>query len=79
VATEKTVTPASSARTALEYAPDSIVPTVPITPTLRLSVDLTAARAPGSTTPMTGTSKVRWAAASPAAVPVLHATTSIFT
>ena len=79
VATENTVTPASSARTASEYAPDSTVPWVAITPTLRLRVALTAARAPGSTTPITGTSNVRCAAARPAAVPVLQAMTSSFT
>ncbi len=59
VAAENTVTPASIARTASEYAFDAMVPVVPITPTLRLRVTITAARAPGSTTPITGTLKAR--------------------
>ena len=50
-----------------------------MTPTRRLRVAMTAARAPGSMTPITGTSKARWASASPAAVAVLQATTMSLT
>ena len=38
------------------YAPDAIVPTVPITPTRPVRVAAAAARTPGSTTPITGIS-----------------------
>ena len=37
------------------YAPDLIVPAVPMTPMCPFLVPFTAARAPGPTTPMTGT------------------------
>ena len=50
-----------------------------MTPTRRLSVVWAAARAPGSTTPTTGTEKFSWAWARPAAVAVLQAMTIIFT
>ena len=42
---------------ARSYAPDAIVPAVPITPTTRELVARIAARAPGSTTPITGTAR----------------------
>ncbi len=46
---------ASSAATRW-YAPDAIVPTVPMTPTRPVAVTRIAARNPGSITPTTGTS-----------------------
>ena len=52
---------------------------VAITPTRRFFVAWAAARAPGSTTPMTGTGNVRCACDRPAAVAVLHAMTTSFT
>jgi hypothetical protein len=58
---------------------ESTVPLVAITPTRRFKVVWAAARAPGSTTPTTGTAKLRWAWARPAAVAVLQAMTIIFT
>ena len=67
------------ARMAFVYAPDSTVAFVAMTPTRLFFVALAAARAPGSTTPTTGTGKTRRACARPAAVAVLHAMTTSFT
>ena len=55
------------------------MPWVASTPTLREWVACTAARAPGSITPMTGTDSVRCRACRPAAVAVLHAMTMSLT
>jgi hypothetical protein len=63
---------------ALVYARERTVPSVAITPTTP-EVRSTAARAPGSTTPITGIGSCARSAGSAAAVAVLHATTSIFT
>ena len=61
------------------YAFDSTVAFVATTPTRLFLVACAAARAPGSTTPMTGTGNVLCACANPAAVAVLQAMTTIFT
>ena len=55
-----------------------MVPTVPITPTLPLCVTRTSARAPGSTTPITGTGKVLANTSRATAAAVLQATTINF-
>ena len=60
---------------ACTYAPDEMVPTVPMTPTLLLCVTRTSARAPGSTTPTTGTGISRSSSSSATEAAVLHATT----
>jgi hypothetical protein len=59
------------------YAPDEIVPTVPMTPTRPVSVTCRAARMPGAITPMTGMSTRACNCSSAAAAALLHATTSI--
>ena len=64
---------------ARSYAPDEIVPTVPITPTRPDAVAVTNARAPGSMTSITGTGSSSRSSSSPAAVAVLQATTTAFT
>ena len=61
------------------YAPDEIVPTVPITPTRPDTVAVTNALAPGSITSITGTGSSSRSSSSPAAVAVLQATTTAFT
>jgi hypothetical protein len=61
------------------YAPDEIVPTVPMTPT-RFDCDVNdKARAPGSTTLTTGTGNSADNSVNAAADAVLHATTIAFT
>ncbi len=50
-----------------------------MTPTWPVTLACTAARAPGTMTPMTGTPKVRCASCRPAAVAVLQAMTTSFT
>jgi hypothetical protein len=59
--------------TAAGYAPEEMVPTVPITPTRPLRVAATSALAPGAITSMTGTSSCSRSASAAAAVAVLHA------
>ena len=61
------------------YAPESIVPTVPITPTFLLRVVCTKALTPGSITLTTGTGKVSFNCSSATDAAVLHATTMSFT
>ncbi len=56
-----------------------MVPTVPMTPTLRFRVAATQARTPGSMTPTRGTSCSKRSRSRAAAEAVLHATTTIFT
>ena len=70
--------PASRCRMAFVYAFDSTVAFVATTPTRLFLVACAAARAPGSTTPMTGTGNVLCACANPAAVAVLQAMTIAF-
>ena len=65
--------------TAFSYAPEAIVPTVPITATQLFSVALTRARAPGSTTPITGTESELCNSSNATDAAVLHATTIILT
>ena len=60
---------------AVSYANDEIVPTVPITATRLFFVALTKARAPGSTTPITGTESDCCNSSSATDAAVLHATT----
>jgi hypothetical protein len=60
------------------YAPDEIVPTVPITATRPVVVAWTSALAPGRTTSMIGTGNSSRRSSSPAAVAVLQATTIAF-
>jgi hypothetical protein len=67
------------ARMALSYAPELMVPMVPITPMLPEREVCTAARAPGSTTPMTGTGSSALSTGSACAVAVLQATTIALT
>jgi len=55
-----------------------MVPTVPMTPTLPLWVTRASARAPGSMTPITGTTSDFDNASSATDAAVLHATTIIF-
>ncbi len=64
---------------AFSYALLSTVPFVAITPTLLDSVALTAALAPGSITPITGTWTSFRISLNAAAVEVLQAITIIFT
>ena len=71
--------PASREWTARLYAPLAAVSGVASTPTRLLRVSSTAARAPGSMTPMIGTSKDRCVALRAEAVAVLHAITISFT
>ena len=59
------------------YAPDAIVASVPITPIFPVREAFTAARAPGSITPITGTMVWPAISSSATALDVLHATTSI--
>ena len=61
------------------YALLAIVPAVPITPTGPPPVAATAARAPGSITPITGTGDCSRSTVSACAVLVLHATTTSLT
>ncbi len=72
-----TSTSAASFLIAFSYAPLPIVASVPITPTFRVLVARTAARAPGSSTPMTGKGNSFFTASRLTAVAVLQATTSI--
>ena len=73
-----TRTSGARARIARSYAPLRIVPRVPMTPTCPLRVDATAARAPGTMTPVTGALTVCSNRGMPSADAVLHATTIIF-
>jgi len=66
------------ARNAFSYAPLRIVARVPITPMCRLRVACSAARAPGSITPITGTGNLLANNGSATDETVLHATTSAF-
>src|SRR4029077_19611384 len=68
----------SVARSAFSYAPLRIVARVPITPMWRVRVAWSAARAPGSITPTTGTWKFFVNAGSATDETVLHATTRAF-
>ena len=74
-----TFTPASKSWMARVYAPVRTVSGVASTPTLRVRVELIAARAPGAMTPMTGTGRICCAMRRPAAVAVLQAMTMILT
>ena len=64
---------------ARSYAPLAIVPAVPMTPILPERLARTAARAPGSITPTTGTGDRAVRCSSACAVLVLHATTTALT
>ena len=61
------------------YAPERTVRLVASTPTLRVRVELIAARAPGAITPITGTDSSCCSVVSAAAVAVLQAITMILT
>jgi hypothetical protein len=64
---------------ARSYAPEAIVPFVPMTPIPAPRDASTAARAPGSTTPITGIVSSWRRTGSACAVAVLQATTTAFT
>ena len=69
----------ATAATSRWYAPDEMVPTVPITPTRWLRVASTSDATPGSMTPTTGTGSSACSSSSAAAVAVLQATTTTLT
>jgi hypothetical protein len=62
---------------ARSYAPLPMVASVPMTPIFLVLVAAAAARAPGSSTPMTGSGNSRFTASRLMADAVLQATTSI--